>query len=100
MALTTEEVGRMMSYALQGYSFEVWVESQHIAQEDQAHARVLWDDTVATQARAVAQGGEVRLVSSLCSCICAPEPRMAPSRQGAGPFVLVRGLFDGRADRI
>lgn len=63
MALTTEEVGRMMSYAIQGHSFEVWVENQHIAQEDQEHARVLWDDTVATQARAVAQGGEVRPVS-------------------------------------
>ena len=53
----------MMSYAIQGHSFEVWVEDQHIAKEDQEHARVLWDDTVATQARAVAQGGEVRPVS-------------------------------------
>ena len=63
MALTTEEVGRMMSYALQGYSFEVWVEDQHIAQEDQAHARVLWDDTLATHKKAAAAGGEVRPVS-------------------------------------
>jgi len=89
MALTTEEVGRMMSYALQGcYSFEVWVEDQHIAQEDQEHARVLWDDTVANPGQGGRSGrrgaARERLVSGLCSWICAPEPRMAPSRQGAG----------------
>lgn len=57
------EIGRLMAYAIQGYSFEEYVRSQKIPEAHRAKAAIYYQSTIETQKRAVAAGGEVRPIS-------------------------------------
>lgn len=59
VGMDTEAIGRLMAYAIQGYSFEEYLQSQNIPEAHRAEAAIYYQDTVETQKRAVAAGGAV-----------------------------------------
>ena len=48
-----------MAYAIQGYSFEEYLQSQNIPEPHLAEAAIYFQDTIETHKRAVAAGGAV-----------------------------------------
>ncbi len=63
LGMDTEAIGRLMAYAIQGYSFEEYVRSQRIPEAHQAEAAIYYQETIETQKRAVAAGGAVYPIS-------------------------------------
>lgn len=61
--MDTEAIGRLMAYAVQGYSFEEYLQSQNIPEAHRAEAAIYYQDTIETQKRAVAADGAVYPIS-------------------------------------
>lgn len=63
LGMDTKAIGRLMAYAIQGYSFEEYLQSQNIPEAHRAEAAIYYQDTIETQKRAVAAGGAVYPIS-------------------------------------
>ncbi|MFT3969086.1 MAG: HD domain-containing protein [Micropruina sp.] len=63
LGMDAAAIGRLMAYAIQGYSFEEYLQSQNIPEAHRAEAAIYYQDTIETQKRAVAAGGAVYPIS-------------------------------------
>ncbi|MFT3860791.1 hypothetical protein [Micropruina sp.] len=63
VGMDTEAIGRLMAYAIQGYSFEEYLLTQKIPEAHRTEAAIYFQDTIETQKRAVAAGGAVYPIS-------------------------------------
>lgn len=66
------DVGRLMSYAIEGHTFEHYLSAQEVPVWAHAAARRWWDSTIETMARARAAGGYVAPVYDYAETV--PRP--------------------------